>query len=188
MGGKLIAPATRKKIIELHDSGKKIKEIGIICHVSRWSVARIIKTRGEDNSVDLTGLISFDEICCRVPISKTTLWRIVHTIGKPVYRHGFGGRYYYKPEIIQKIFDSDDYKRAISNRLHKNFMRNHPEAYLISKKTMVCKTCRFLYPQFNDNRQDYTCTNFRKNCEIKNLPNRKSCGCFLWETPDVRTY
>ena len=177
-----VTPEMRDRIAELYLQGKTARDIETACGVSRHTVYRVIYTKGIKRNPD-PKLLTFDDIRERLPISRGSIWRILHSLVPPTERSGFGGAHYYEPNIVQRVKETDGYKRAISHRIHKKYLRTHPEAYEQDKHIMRCLTCRFLSPAFTPDIRDYECENFRcQFSKIKNLPKRKSCGCSLWET------
>ena len=175
-----IPKEVKDKIADLYLQGKTIKEIEQDCIVSRHTISTILKNRGIKREPD-DGLITFNQIREQLPISRGALWRILHSFVEPIKRRGLGGANYYDPDIVPRIKNSDEYKRVISRRIHKKYLRTHPEAYEVDKHIMRCVTCQYLTPEFDPAHRDYQCVNFRGGREIKNLPGRVKCGCWMWE-------
>ena len=181
-----IAKETRDRIADLYLKGNKVKDIGRACDVSRKTVTNIVRSRGIERKPD-SKLVTFEQISDALPVSRGALWRILHAIVKPTERRGLGGTHYYEPDIILRVKDSDEYKRVISHRIHKKYLRTHPEAYEANKDIMRCVTCKYLTPEFDPFVRDYQCVNFRGGREIKNLPGRVKCGCWMWEMKENDT-
>lgn len=173
---------TQDKIADLYGQGKTVTDVANICGLPRHTVDKIIARKGIRRKPD-SKLLTFNQVWERLPISRGALIRILSTVLPPTKRNNISGAHYYDPDIVRKVRDSEGYRRVISRRIHKKYLRTHPEAYEADKDIMQCSTCRFLSPVFSPDIPDYECTNCRCPFDkIKNLAKRKSCGCCLWET------
>ena len=153
-----IPAETRSRVAELYGEGKTFSEVGRACGISRHSAERIITDMGIRRTPGKNSL-TFNQVWERLPISRGALIRILQTVLPPTKRNSISGAHYYDPDIIQKIKDSEGYRRVISRRIHKKYLRTHPEAYEADKDIMQCSTCRFLSPAFSPDIPDYECTN-----------------------------
>ena len=176
----MITQEVENRVADLYSQGKTVKEIKVDCNVSRRTIDRIVTKRGLKRRQGVK-LITFEQIREAFPISRGPLLRIIYDLDLPTARLGIGGKHYYDANIIQRIKQTAKYKRAISHRNHKKYLRNHPEAYEADKHIMRCVTCQYLTPEFDPANRDYQCVNFRGGREIKNLPGRVKCGCWMWE-------